>query len=92
MDSQNVTPIRPPSGPQGPAGKPRRARLKRPREGLLLRDSNDGEGFSTLDLVYGLQGVCVAIDASSRHDTDFVHRLSMAAKILSTMLADRVEI
>jgi hypothetical protein len=80
MATANVTPIRP--------------RLKRPKQGLLLRDSDDGDGFTTLDLVNGLQAVCVAIDASAggTHDTDFVHRLAMAAKILSTMLADRVEI
>jgi len=53
----------------------------------------ESDGFTTLDLVNGLQAVCVALDecAGGTHDTDFVSRLAMAAKILSTMVADRVE-
>ena len=55
MASDNVTPIRPPSGPHGPQrGKTRRPRLKRPKSGVILRDSDDGDGFTTLDLVNGL--------------------------------------
>jgi hypothetical protein len=64
------------------------------RKGLLLRDSDESDGFSTLDLVNGLQGVCHALDQSigQSFDIDYVQRLSMAANVLATMVADRVEV
>lgn len=94
MGNDNVTPIRPPAGPKGPTKKARGERLRRPDKFLRLRESNESDGFTTLDLVNGLNGVCIALDESAggTHDSDSVHRLSMAAKILSTMVADRVEI
>jgi hypothetical protein len=61
--------------------------------GLVLRESEPDEGFSTLDLVNGPQGVCQALDelCADQHDTDHVFRMAMAANVLSTMLANRVE-
>jgi hypothetical protein len=89
----NVTPIRAPSVTDLGTAKSRRARLRRPKKGLLLRDSDDTDGFTTLDLVNGLQAVCEALDGSAgTADTDFVCGLAMAAKVLSSMVADRVEI
>jgi hypothetical protein len=66
---------------------------KRKPKGLLLRESAPDEGFSTLDLVNGLQGVCQALDGicGDAHDSDHVFRMAMAANVLSTMLANRVE-
>jgi hypothetical protein len=85
----NVTPIRAPLVTEL-AAKPR---LRRPKKGLLLRGSDDGDGFTTLDLVNGLHAVCEALDGSAgTADTDFVCGLAMAAKVLSSMVADRVEI
>jgi hypothetical protein len=72
--------------------RPRRAR-RAPKQGLFLRDSAESDGFSTLDIVNGLNGVCTALDAmAGNEDQDFVHRLAMASKILSALLADRVEL
>ena len=64
------------------------------KQGLILRESEETDGFSTLDVVNGLQAVCVALDESAggTHGVEHVHRLSMAAKVLSTMASARVEI
>jgi hypothetical protein len=68
------------------------AKRRKPK-GLLLRDCDASDGFTTLDLVAGTAGVCQALDhLAGEGDTDLIHRLSMAAKILSTMVSDRVEI
>lgn len=85
MAEDNITPIRG-IDEESPSTTDRRA--------LRLRDdSSDSDGFTTLDLVNGLQGVCYALDQiAGESDAELIHRLSMAAKILSTMLADRVEI
>jgi hypothetical protein len=85
--SDNITPIR-------PTPKPRRQKRAARQEGLLLRDSAEGEGFTTLDLVNGLYGVCKAADqlVVSTADINIANELVMAAKILSSILASRVEI
>lgn len=71
---------------------PRRAR-RAPKHGLRLRDSEESDGFTALDLVNGLNGVCVALDAMAGEATpDLTQRMVMAAKILSILLADRVEL
>jgi hypothetical protein len=62
---------------------------------LLLRASHENEGFTTLDLVAGLHGVCEALDdqvGTCSLDFGAVQRLSMAARVLSSMVNDRVEI
>ena len=66
---------------------------KRKRTGLVPRESTPEEGFSTLDLVNGLQGVCLAMDSAceDQNAADHVFRMAMAANILATLLADRVE-
>jgi hypothetical protein len=62
------------------------------KNGLLLRASGEQDGFSTLDLLSGTSGVCEAIDQlAGEYDPDLIHRLGMAAKILSGMLRARVE-
>jgi hypothetical protein len=85
MATSNVTPIRPPK-----KERPKRAAKQK---GLLLRDSDESDRFTTLDLVNGLQAVCYALDQNAGYapDIDFIHRLSMAANVLATMVADRVE-
>jgi hypothetical protein len=86
MNHSNVTPIRPPK-------RERPKREAKRQVGLVLRESGEFDGFTTLDLVAGTAGVCQALDQlAGEHDPDLVHRLSMAATILSTMLSDRVEI
>lgn len=71
---------------------PRRAR-RAPKQGLFLRDAEESDGFTALDLVNGLNGVCIALDAmAGEADKDLTARLAMAAKILSILLADRVEL
>jgi hypothetical protein len=63
---------------------------------LKLTRSKEGEGFTTLDAVNGLQGVCRAIDMAAVddgcRDIEFVGRLAQAAKVLSDMVAERVEV
>jgi len=75
--------------------KTRRARKKK-RNGLHLCESSERDGFTTLDVVNGLHGVCCAMDAEAAthgcQDIDYVADLSMAAKVLSSILASRVEI
>ena len=66
MATDNVTSIdarRPPRPSTKPAG--RRANRVQGQDGLLLRESGDDEGFTTLDLVNGPQDVCVAVDQSA---------------------------
>ncbi len=90
----NVTPIRPPAPAKADQpSKPRRPRSKRSRKGLLLRASEDSEGFTTTDLINGLHGVCVALDDAivNRFDGNNAQYLAQAAKVLSTMVRDRVE-
>ena len=64
--------------------------------GLRLRQSNEEDGFTTLDVINGLRGVCVALDdyvaTNSCPDVDQAANLSMAANVLSAIIADRVEI
>jgi hypothetical protein len=64
------------------------------RRGLLLVESGEFDGYSTLDLVNGLHGVCNALDQleGSAQSLDQVAELSMAAKVLSSILQNRVEL
>jgi len=88
MVENNVTSIRPPP----PATKQRSKRgLK---IGLRLRESDKGGDFTTLDVLSGLCGVCEALDdavGTGSMDLDTTHRLSIASKVLSSILMDRVE-
>lgn len=83
------------SGGGPPPPKTRRPRKKQ-KNGLRLCESDEHDGYSTLDVVNGLHGVCCAIDAeaasNSCRDIDYVANLAMAAKVLSSTLANRVEI
>jgi hypothetical protein len=71
VSTDNVTPIRPPSGPPPPAKPPRRARKPRSPRYLTLRrqDLRRGlsvnEAFETVEAVYGLRGVCQALQLAS---------------------------
>jgi hypothetical protein len=60
--SDKVVPIRLMGKPPGPpvASKPRRARRVK-KEGLQLTESDEFDGFSTLDVMNGLHGVCQAL-------------------------------
>jgi hypothetical protein len=68
------------------------ATVPQPPKGLTLRFGGSEDGFTTLDLIDGLQGVCAALDASAmyRDKLDHTHQLAMAAKALSAMLAGRL--
>jgi len=70
--------------------------MAKPKEGtILLRASAEGESFSTLDVVAGLHGVCEALDdtvGTGCMARNTIQRLSMAARVLSSILNDRVEI
>jgi hypothetical protein len=84
MAEDNITPIR---GGIDEEPEPEAKRV------LPLRDdSSDSDGFTTLDLVNGLHGVCLALDElfNDQADINHAHELAMAAKILSAMLADRL--
>lgn len=73
-----------------------RIRRRKKKSGLRLCDSDEYDGYSTLDVVNGLHGVCCAIDAEAAsngcRDVDYVANLSMAAKVLSSILANRVDV
>lgn len=93
-----ITPIRgsetqpPGDGPKPPRGRKRARKVI--ADYLKLRESDDGEGFTTLDLVEGLAGVCRALDDAAVTDgcrnTNLVCNLAQAAKVLSDMAANRV--
>jgi hypothetical protein len=93
VNADNVTPIH--SGGTPPE-RPRRRPRERVRLYLKLTHSKEDEGFTTLDVVNGLRGVCRALDLaavdSSCSDIDHVGDLAMAARVLSEMVGDRVEI
>ena len=82
--ADNVTSIR-------PTEKPRKPRVIKERIGVKLRESDEGEDFSTLDVVNGLHGVCIALDGAiiDQFNPDNAEYLVQAAKVLSTMMRDR---
>jgi hypothetical protein len=90
-----VTPIR--SGdtqPPGQGPKPPK-RPRKPRSDVLkLRGRDGNEGFTTLDLINGLRGVCRALDdVCVNHggiEADFAADLAMAARALSEIIGNRV--
>src|SRR5258708_18076909 len=92
----SVTPIA--AGSSEPPGGTKAPRHRRPHPAKvqkLLDDTRDRDGFSTLDVINGLRGVCCALDQAaateSCREVDLVCDLSMAAQVLSSMLGDRVE-
>jgi hypothetical protein len=69
-------------------------RVIAPRGAVVLAPSEDMDNFTTMDLVVGLHGVCQALDdqvGTESLDRDGVHRLSIAAKVLSSMVMLRME-
>ncbi|HEV7611431.1 MAG TPA: hypothetical protein VGO37_06120 [Steroidobacteraceae bacterium] len=71
-----------------------RKRVIAPRGAVVLSPSGDMDDFSTMDLVVGLHGVCQALDdqvGTESLDRDGVHRLSIAANVLSSMVMQRME-
>jgi hypothetical protein len=91
MSTDNVTPIRPPSG-QPPKRTPQE-RKKKPEPQPDLSFSG-GKGPSSATIWYGLRGVCSALEAiDGRINSDTVERysnLSAAAAALSKLLEDRL--
>jgi hypothetical protein len=87
--SGTVTPI-------GSGDKP--PRLPRPpkRNGLHLRESEESEGFCTREVLMGRHGVCLALDEGavndSCRDVDQVAELSIAARVLCSILVHRIEL
>lgn len=91
MSTDNVTPIRSGQPPSGPTAKPRRPRRKPP--GLTLSASGEDDGFSTLDALNGLHGVCVALNTGYfENDVDTSAQLQQAALVCSAILQNRVRL
>ena len=65
--------------------------LPKPRPKLKLSESDEGTEFTTLDVVNGLHGVCVALDDAvvNEFNKDNAEYLAQAAKVLSTIVRDR---
>ncbi len=64
-----------------------------PKGGIALRGSSEDDRFTTLDAVIALNGVCIALDAAGgTDDPNSVHQLSTAAKILSSIVYDRIDL
>jgi hypothetical protein len=90
--SDTVIPIhggKPPGQPPTPSK--RRSRHKR-RDVVVLAESGEFDGFSTHDVIAGLNGVCSTLaerDYSASMDFDQVEQLGMAAKVLSAILCNR---
>ena len=92
----NVTPIRANGGGPAPPKPPRRRRQSAARPpGVRLRDSDEFDGYSTRDVINGLHGVCCTLDeaigSQSCRDINYLADLSMAAKVLSSIVANRVD-
>jgi hypothetical protein len=79
MRSETIAQI----GPIASAPRPKRSHSARD---LVLSDPvNESGERTTYDVVLGLSGVCAALESFSDDPVhlDLVHRLSMAAKVLS---------
>jgi hypothetical protein len=90
----NVTPIRGSDGAGQPPSdaSPKRQRPRKERPGVVLVRSGEYEGFTTHDVLVGLDGVCCALDAmewSVNMDIDTAQRLSIASKVLVSILCNR---
>jgi hypothetical protein len=93
MSTATVTPIRGSSGgPPKPPGKPpAKPRYHRPPSGVHLRESDEFDGYSTLDVVNGLHGVCLALDICADNRDVNRDELAIAARVLSSILQRRVD-
>jgi hypothetical protein len=84
MGSENITQILPP---------PKKRAAVVAKIGLHLSELECDE-FSSVDLVNGLHGVCVALDEvivdGAAHDLNHACHLAMAAKVLSSLVQDRL--
>lgn len=79
--------------PPAPRIKTRKSKPLAQPKGLTLRFGDSAQdGFTTLDLIDGLQGVCAALDDSAMYADQLnnTHQLAMAAKALSAMLVGRL--
>jgi len=88
--SATITPIRSGEPPNG--STPKKARRRRAtRPDVRLLESDELDGYATLDLINGLHGVSVALDTCCyQGDRDMVANLHTAAKVLAAILAGRV--
>ena len=72
-----------------PRAKPRQVR--KPKPGVQLIESEEHEGFQTLDVINGLHGICEALDERAEDfSMDTIQELAISAKILSSILRRRV--
>ena len=88
----NVTPISAANSSSAPTALKKLRRRAKPKAGLLLFESGEFEGFSTQDVVNGLHGVCLALEhlTVDYSERDLAAELSIAAKILSSIVQRRV--
>ncbi|MDB6083719.1 MAG: hypothetical protein JWN43_1600 [Gammaproteobacteria bacterium] len=94
MANENVTPIRPLSGPPSDPPPPKTRRAKRaPKVSLgSLADPDTFRGFTTHDLISALHGVCVVLDSAIVDGAEFENHhntmcgLAQAGKVLSSIL------
>jgi len=93
--SDKVVPIRSAGFAPTSTIPPKKSRARRAKKtGLLLRESDKNEGFSTLEVLSGLHAVCLALEEIEPCDSADLRRyseLSVAAKVLSTILSNRVD-
>lgn len=90
----NVIPIRSGDDSSSATPPPKKSRgTPKPKAGLLLFESGEFDGFTTQDVVNALHGVCSALDRLAVDypgDNGIVSELSIAAKVLSSIVQSRV--
>jgi hypothetical protein len=92
MSADNVTPLRPQAGPKlppHPPTKPRRARRALP--GVRLAESGEFDGFSTLDVINALHGVCQALDVAFDNVDVSQQELATVARVVASIVQSRVD-
>jgi hypothetical protein len=90
--SDNVIPIRGGKPPGEPPAPPKRRSRRKARREIVLEESGEFDGFSTHDVIAGLQGICCTLadfDYSAGMDFDKIQQLAMGAKVLSGILYSR---
>jgi len=90
MAIDNVTPIR--SGAPPPPATPGKLRKRRAKPGLVLSQGGAHDGYTTLDALYGLHGVCQVLSLHGDDNDVEDGELAAAAHVLASILRSRVEL